>query len=133
MHIDAAKLKAGSSFNQLQSGDPGGAQAMAKAMTNVQKSGDHDFSGTLDLTKTPQYGKDSMKALGAKASTVPFTATTDDQGRLVALNVEMEGLMAGAGTMTMKYSGFGESVDVKAPAASKVKELPDNMSGLLNA
>jgi hypothetical protein len=35
--------------------------------------------------------------------------------------------------MKMKYSGFGESVDVKAPAASKVKELPENMAGLLNA
>jgi hypothetical protein len=133
MHIDSTKLKAGSSFNQLQSGDPGGAQALTKAMTNVQKSGDNTFSGTLDLTKTPQYNKDSMKALGAKASTVPFKAVTDAQGRLIALDVEMEGLMAGAGTMKMKYSGFGESVDVKAPAASKVKELPENMAGLLNA
>jgi hypothetical protein len=130
MHIDASKLKAGSTFNQLQGDDPAGTQAMAKAVTNVVKTG-NDFKGTLDLTKTPQYNKDSMKALGAKASAVPFTAKTDDQGRLVAMSVEMEGLMTGAGTMTTTYSDFGTKVDVSKP--SGVKELPENMAGLLNA
>jgi hypothetical protein len=133
MHVDATKLKAGSSFNQLQGNDPAGTQAMVKAMTDVQKTGANGYRGTLDLTKTPQYNKDSMKAMGAKASAVPFTATTDGQGRLVALNVEMESLMAGAGTMETTYSDFGAAVDVKAPPASKVKELPANMAGLLNA
>lgn len=133
MHIDATKLKAGSSFNQLQGNDPAGTQAMVKAMTDVQKTGANGYRGTLDLTKTPQYNKDSMKAMGAKASAVPFTATTDGQGRLVALNVEMESLMAGAGTMKTTYSDFGTAVDVEAPPASKVKELPANMAGLLNA
>ena len=133
MHVDATKLKAGSSFNQLQGNDPAGTQAMVKAMTDVQKTGANGYRGTLDLTKTPQYNKDSMKAMGAKASAVPFTATTDGQGRLIALNIEMESLMAGAGTMKTTYSGFGTAVDVEAPPSSKVKELPANMAGLLNA
>jgi hypothetical protein len=130
MHIDASKLKAGSTFNQLQGNDPAGTQAMAKAVTDVEKSG-NDFKGTIDLTKTPQYNKDSMKALGAKASAVPFTAKVDGEGRLVAMTVEMEGLMTGAGTLTTTYSDFGTAVDAKKPAGAK--ELPENMAGLLNA
>jgi hypothetical protein len=130
MHIDATKLKAGSSFNQLQGNDPAGTQAMAKAVTDVEKTG-NDFKGTLDLTKTPHYNKDSMKALGAKASAVPFTAKTDAEGRLVSMSVEMEGLMTGAGTMTTTYSDFGTKVDAVKPSGAK--ELPENMAGLLNA
>jgi hypothetical protein len=133
MHVDATKLKAGNSFNQLQGNDPAGTRAMTNAMTNVQKTGDHDFTGTLDLTKTPQYNKDSMKGLGAKASAVPFTAKTDAEGRLVELNVELQTILPGAGTMRSTYSGFGTKVDVEKPEASKVKELPANMTGLLNA
>jgi uncharacterized lipoprotein YmbA len=133
MHLDAAKLKDGSSFNLLQGNDPAGTQAMVKAMTNVQKNGAHAFKGVLDMTKTPRFDKDSMKALGAKASTVPFTATSDDQGRLIEMNIEMGQIMAGAGTMRMKYSDFGTAVNVTAPPKSQVKELPASMSSLLNA
>jgi hypothetical protein len=131
LHVDATKLKAGSSFNQLRGNDPAGTQALTKAMTYVQKTGTNDFKGTLDLTRTPLYNKDSMKSLGAKASAVPFSAKTDAEGRLVALNVEIETILPGAGTMKSTYSGFGSKVDVSKPAGAK--ELPANMQSLLNA
>jgi hypothetical protein len=131
LHIDATKLKAGNSFNQLQNNDPAGAQAMAKAMANVQKTGDRDFKGTLDLTKTPQYNKDSLKAMGAKASAVPFTAKTDVEGRLVELTLDLQTVMAGAGTMKTTFSDFGTTVDVAKPAGAR--ELPPEMQSLLNA
>jgi hypothetical protein len=133
LHIDAASLKAGSNFNPLQGNDPAGAKALVEAMTNVQKVGDSGYRGTLDMTKAERFNKDSLKALGAEANAVPFTATVDGQGRLTSMNIEMGSVMAGAGTMKTTYSDFGTKVDVKAPPASQVKELPANMSGLLNA
>ena len=133
LHVDAATLAAGSSFDIMPSDDPAGAQAMIKAMSNAESDGKGGFKGTLDLTKTPKFNKDAIKGLGNKATAVPFTATVDAQGRLSSMTVDMSGIAAGAGAMKTTYSDFGTAVDVKAPPASQVTEAPKEITGLLNA
>lgn len=133
MHLDASKIADGSSFNILPKDDPGGAKAMLAAMTGVQKTGDRAFKGTLDLTKMPQYQKRGLDALGDKATKVPFTATADAEGRLTEMTMDMSGLGAGSGKVKTTYSDFGTPVDVEAPPASQVGELPKELSGLVNA
>jgi hypothetical protein len=133
LHIDAAKVAAGSSFDIMPSDDPGGAQAMIKAMTKAESDGNGGYRGTIDLTKTPKFNKDAIKGLGAKATAVPFTATVDAEGRLSSMTVDMSGIAAGAGAMTTTYSDFGTKVEVQAPPASQVTEAPEQITGLLNA
>jgi hypothetical protein len=132
MHVDAAKIADGSSF-KLPKDDPAGSKAMIAAMTKVERVGEHGFKGLLDPTKTPQYNKESLKALGTKATAMPFTAKTDDQGRLVEITLDMSGISPGAGEMKTTYSDFGTPVTVEAPPAAQVGELPKELSGLLNA
>lgn len=132
MHVDADKIAEGSSF-KLPADDPAGTKAMVSAMTKVERAGEHSFKGLLDLTKTPRYNKESLKAIGAKATAMPFTATTDDQDRLVELTLDMSGISPGAGKMKTTYSDFGTPVAVEAPPAAQVGELPKELSGLLNA
>jgi len=131
MHLDASKIADGSNFN-ISPDDPGGTKAMLTAMTGVEKTGDHGFKGTLDLTKMPQYKK-SLEALGDKATKVPFTATSDAEGRLTEMTLDMSGLGAGSGKVKTTYSDFGTPVSVEAPPASQVAELPKELSGLVNA
>ncbi|MFI5931610.1 hypothetical protein [Actinoplanes sp. NPDC051494] len=135
MHLDAAKLGAGSSLNFGSKDDPAGAKVLLDAVTGVERVGDHDFKGTLDLTKSPRYNQDkeSLAALGDKATNLPFTAKTDTEGRLTELAMDMSGLGAGAGEMTTKYSDFGTEVSVEAPPSSQVQEMPSSLSGILNA
>jgi hypothetical protein len=133
MHVDVAKLADGSSFNIMPSDDPAGAKGLVKAMNGVERVGEHGFKGTIDLTKTPQYSKQALKSLGGKASSVPFTARTDDQGRLVELTVDMTGVTPGAGEMTTRYSDFGVAVDVAKPPVSQVTELPSQLKGMVGA
>ncbi|AGL20685.1 hypothetical protein [Actinoplanes sp. N902-109] len=137
LHIDAAKLGEGSTFNFNSKDDPAGTKALLDAVTQVERVGGDGFKGTIDLTKSPRYNKnkESLKALGAKATTIPFTAKKDSQGRLTELTMDMSSLGAGAagGTFTTKYHDFGTPVSVEAPPASQVQEMPSQLSGLLNA
>lgn len=141
MHVDASKLPAGSSFNMMSPDDPAGTKAMISAMTKVERVGERGFKGTLDLAKSPTYNKKgALGALGA-AAVVPFTASTDDQGRLVELTLDMSSMTAatgasaapGGGKMKTTYSDFGTAVSVEAPPAAEVGELPSGLAGVLNA
>ncbi|WP_067507957.1 hypothetical protein [Actinoplanes sp. TFC3] len=135
MHLDAAKLGQGSSLNFGSKDDPAGAKAMLDVVTQVERVGDNGFKGTLDLTKSPRYNKDqnSLKALGDKATKVPFEAKKDSEGRLTELSFDMSGMGTGAGKVVTKYHDFGTPVSVEAPPASQVQEMPSQLSGILNA
>jgi hypothetical protein len=141
MHVDASKVADGSTFDIMSEDDPAGTKKMISAMTRVERVGERGFQGSLDLAKSPTYNKnDSLKALAGK-TLVPFTASTDDQGRLVELTLDMSGLGASSGPGAMPnggkvkttYSDFGTKVSVQAPPAGDVKELPAELSGLVGA
>jgi hypothetical protein len=132
VHIDVAALKAGSNFAIMPQDDPTGARSLAGAVTEVSRQ-NGGYAGVLDVTKAPSLNKDSLNALGATATTVPFTATVDGDGRLTSMKVDMTGLAPTAGTMTTTYSGFGTPVKVTAPPAAEVTEPPKELAGLLNA
>jgi hypothetical protein len=133
MHLDTATVQGGGGL--LSGGDPAQAAKTVKAMVHVQKVGDHEFTGTLDLTRAQTVPKSALKDLGAKAKAVPFTAKTDARGRLVEMSVDMSKLAPGEdlGVMTTRYSDFGTPVTVHAPPASQVTELPKSLSGILKS
>jgi len=132
MHLEAADLPAASSFNVLPGNDPGGVQAMVRAMTDVRRDGPYGFTGTIDLTKSPKYSPGTVRALGAGASAVPFTAKTDAQGRLVELTTDLSAVVSGAGNATTKFSDFGVAVDVARPPAAETTELPSQLRNVIN-
>jgi hypothetical protein len=123
LSLDVSKLPAGNSLNPKNMAD---AEAFAAAAVEVKRDGDN-FSGTLDMTKSPTSDPESLKALGTKATAVPFTAKRDSEGRLVEIVIDMSSMGAGAGKMTTTYYDFGTKVDVAAPAASEVTPMPEEM------
>jgi hypothetical protein len=130
MHVDVTRLGAGSSLNVMPGDDPAGSQSLVKAMTDVQRVGEHGYRGTVDLRRTPRYSS-GLKSLGARAAAVPFTARTDEQGRLVEITMDMTDVGTAAGKVTTTYSDFGLPVAVHRPAASAVTELPSNLKGMV--
>jgi hypothetical protein len=123
MSLDVSKLPAGNSLNPENMAN---AEAFAAAAVDVKREGDN-FSGTLDMTKSPTADPESLKALGAKATAVPFTAKRDSEGRLIEMVIDMSGMGAGAGKITTTYFDFGTKVDVAAPAAGEVTPMPADM------
>nr|WP_296064666.1 hypothetical protein [uncultured Actinoplanes sp.] len=128
MHIDTSKVGAASPLN-LANSDPKTTAKMLTGSTDVQKTGDHTFAGKVDFTKSPTFRSAGAAAdtsgLTGKLKAVPFTARTDDQGRLVNLTFDLESLAPGVGKMTTEYSDFGTPVDVQAPPSSQVVPMPE--------
>jgi hypothetical protein len=124
LHVDATKLAAGNQLRQMSSGDPVGVNNLLDGVAEVQRAGEHSFQGTLDFTKSPTVDQESLKVLGDKAKSVPFTAKTDEQGRLSELTVDMDSVQAGLGELKATYSDFGAPVNVEKPAASEIEEAP---------
>ena len=93
---------------------------------DVQRAGDHEFTGTLDLAA-------SAKALGVPApqvsqtgpARVPFEAATDTAGRLVRYTLNTPGGDNGTSNATITFSDFGVPVNVQAPPASQISTTSD--------
>ena len=139
MHADAAAFPAGSSFDMMSPDDPAGTKKMITAMTAVERAGANGYRGSLDLAKSPTYNKKGSLSGLAGNTLVPFTAATDDQGRLVELTLDMSALGAssgagavpGGGKMKTTYSDFGTEVSVAAPPAAAVQEMPSELASML--
>jgi hypothetical protein len=130
MHLDISTLGDGDAFG-ISGSDPAAAAKMIKAASNVQRTGDHRYSGVLDLTKAQTVDSKVVGSLGEKAKAVPFTATTDDQGRIIEMTVDLSGVGPATGVLKTTYSDFGTPVSVTAPPASDVRELPSQLKGLV--
>jgi hypothetical protein len=138
MHVDQTKLK-GEMAKDLavdaSNGDITGLTALIG--TVVTAEGDaKTIKGTLDATKvTEDSGMvtlDDVKAMGAGASALPYTATLDDQGRITSL--ELDAPKAGevpAGKWTINVTGYGEQKAQEKPTGS-VKEMPTSAYDMLN-
>jgi hypothetical protein len=133
MRIDSSKIKDGSSLDIMPEGDPMGANNLVKGIVAVERDGDLGFKGTLDLTKSPTADAESMKMFGEKVKAVPFTAKVDSQGRLVEMSVDTESVSPMLGEMRVSYDNFGKPVEITAPKASDVVEMPDSLLGLMDA
>jgi hypothetical protein len=128
-HVDATKLGA----NPNLPVDPNGAANTANLLTgavDVQSSDAHHFSGTLDLTKgttTGMLGQADVERLATKLKAVPFTATTDDQGRLSNLKIDLSTVDPTLAAVQTAFSDYGTTVTANRPDPAQVVEAPDSV------
>ena len=72
--------------------DPAGSATLTKGITEVQKTAEGSYTGKLDAsaaTDSSALDADTVKALGAQAKALPFTAKLDAQGRLTELVISV--------------------------------------------
>ncbi|MEU2611105.1 hypothetical protein ABZ570_05865 [Micromonospora sp. NPDC007271] len=125
LHLDATKLGADGQLSLMPDGDPGGARKMISAVAEVEKTGEHSFTGTVDYRKVKPNGK--LQQLGDKAAAIPFTARTDDQGRLIELALDMSDVQPAAGQLVTRYTDFGTPVTLSKPSAADTQEAPEEL------
>jgi hypothetical protein len=124
MHLDLSQL-GGDGFMGLKPGetDFAGTAKMMKAVTNVERVDDTTIRGEIDVTKVEDTVVDEEMLAGQ--TTLSFTATLDDQGRLTQLEVDLpETQGVSVGTLVVRYYDFGQPVDVSPPPADEVSEAP---------
>ncbi|MEV4820511.1 hypothetical protein [Micromonospora sp. NPDC049274] len=91
----------------------------------VRQTGNREYAGTLDLRDSAAVlGGGIGGVLGDRAAKVPFTASVDEQGRLVRYRIELATEQTEVAQLDLAYSDFGLSVAADPPAADVVGEDP---------
>jgi hypothetical protein len=139
MKVDTSKVKdAAGNFLVFDenSADPGNAYFLVTNAAGVKEAGAGKYTGTTDITMVPDAGivdEATLKALGAKAKAVPFTAAVDSEGHLSSMSLKVPAAgKSKAGTYTVTYSDFGKASLPAAPAADEQKPAPDAAYDLMN-
>ncbi|BCJ42711.1 hypothetical protein GCM10010168_05470 [Actinoplanes ianthinogenes] len=128
-HLDMARLPDGANIG-LKPGqiDPANTADLLRATTDVRRSGESSYSGTLDLTKAAGVAgisKVTVDGYGADAQRVPFEAILDSQDRLEQLTLRLPAVdNREAQPLVIKYSGYGQPVTVQRPPAGQITEAP---------
>lgn len=128
-HLDQSKVKDLKDFSfNINDVDPAGSKLIIQAIGDAQKTAEGEYAGTVDLTKATDAGLTddvTVKALGAEASRLPFTAKLDDQGRLTELTVKVPaaGEIA-AHELKVTYE-YGVATPAQKPPADQVVEATD--------
>nr|WP_296063657.1 hypothetical protein [uncultured Actinoplanes sp.] len=137
MHFDKNKVKGDAAKDlslDLSDGDITGVTDMVGAVATAQGD-EHTITGTIDATKVTGddgfLSADDIKSTGA--TSVPFSAALDDQGRLSSFEVDMpKSGDTPAGKWTLQISGYGQQKAQEKPTGS-VQEMPEPVYSSLNS
>jgi hypothetical protein len=136
MLIDPAKIKGGDFPTGYDGSEPGNSADLVDAATDVKQTSPGHFTGITDISGTDDgdvTDADTLKALGDKAKTLPFEATTDDHGRIASLVIKIPATAkTKAKQFTAKYSGYGTAKSPAAPAAADQQAAPAIVYQFLN-
>lgn len=99
-------------------------KTFTEAVTKVTYVGEEEVDGEelerYEITMDPSKAK-SMQNVPAGTEPVTYDAWFDDDKVMRQMAVDMPG---GSGTMSMKLSDLGKDVEIEAPPANKIAEMP---------
>lgn len=130
-------LPGGNSWTHMEQGDAAGPMSLGtfdpaevaatlERTSDVKRVGDKDFTGTVDLAASAEaLGMTAADVEAVGATPLPFEASVDDEGRLVRYAFTSPAVSGQPPVeMVTTYSDFGLPVDVQAPPAAEVQEMP---------
>ncbi|MET7403129.1 hypothetical protein ABZS66_57590 [Dactylosporangium sp. NPDC005572] len=122
MRLDKTKLGDSASLPIDETGTPdlGITDLFKDGLADVERADATHFSGTVDITTTDSVLTPSDKVLdkaGDKARKLPFTATTDDKGRLTSFVIDGASIDPDL-AISLTFAGFGSVLPVSAPSGA---------------
>jgi hypothetical protein len=127
VHLDMSRVRKDDSLTYFDLSDPVGLTRFASELDTVKHSGPNAYEGLFDASgASPAFlplGAPSLWAIGHFST--PFKATTDGQGRVVAITIEMTQQDKPTITMKTTFSKQGAALTTKAPAKSQYAEADD--------
>jgi hypothetical protein len=122
VHVDLKRVKRDDPFLAFDWADPTGLEAFTAAITSARRTGPRSYTGRFDpdasmKTSFLPVGAPSIVSIGIPLS--PFTITTDDQGWVTSITVEITSGDDPKLTMTTTMSGHGQPLKIKAPARAE--------------
>lgn len=131
-HLDQSRVKDMENLQfDMSEVDPAGSELLIKGITEVEKTGEGTYTGKIDIsgaTEAAALDVDVIKALGAQAKSLPFTAKLDPQGRLTEFVIVVPAAgEAKAHEIKVTYSDYGNATAVQQPPADQVVEASDEV------
>ncbi len=127
VHLDLSRTKPTSILVPFGMTDPTGLEMFTGEVGTVKRLGPHEFSGSFNPGETERrylpLGAPSIVAFFT--STAPFKATTDEQGRVTTIRIELTLTDKPKVVMTTSFSDHGTQPATKAPAKKSVVEADD--------
>ncbi|GIF51492.1 hypothetical protein Afe04nite_60310 [Asanoa ferruginea] len=119
VHLDLKRIAPDNSLLRFDWNDPTGLKAFTESIDRVQRTGAHTYTGKFDPDAALDepflpIGAPSLWALGLPMS--PFTVTTDDQGWVTSIVVELSPRDKPKLRMTTTLSGHGKPLKISRPA-----------------
>ncbi|MFG1658562.1 hypothetical protein ACGFIY_18750 [Micromonospora chersina] len=119
VHVDLKRVKRDDPFLRFDWADPTGLKAFTSSITSVDHVGPHTYTGRFDPDGEDAkpflpVGAPSVVSIGTPLS--PFTITTDDQGWVTSIRVELAPSKGPKLTMTTTMSDHGKPSKINAPA-----------------
>ncbi|MEV4639393.1 hypothetical protein AB0J80_18780 [Actinoplanes sp. NPDC049548] len=133
MLLDPARIKDAEDAPLAYDGDTdaGAVGAVFAAIVDVQRTGTGTYAGTADLTRQGDaeiVDEPTLKTLGERAKTVPFTATVDGQGRLTSAVVKIP-----AAEYVVTHDRYGATESLSEPAPDEQQKATEDVYEMLNA
>ncbi|WP_200210672.1 permease-like cell division protein FtsX [Micromonospora coerulea] len=121
VHVDLKRVKRDDPFLRFDWVDPTGLKKFTSSIASVQRTGPHSYTGRFDpdgkdIKSFLPVGAPSVVSIGMPLS--PFTITTDDQGWVTSIRVELTPSTGPKLTMTTTMSDHGKPLKIKAPAGA---------------
>ncbi|MCG5460802.1 hypothetical protein AB0K35_07765 [Micromonospora sp. NPDC053740] len=119
VHVDLKRVKPDDFFLRFDWADPTGLKAFTASIVSVDRVDPHTYTGRFDPTgkDTTSFlpvGAPSIVSIGVRLS--PFTITTDDQGWVTSIKVELSPSDGPKLTLTTTMKDHGKSLKINAPA-----------------
>jgi hypothetical protein len=135
MELDPTKLDGPDTLPTYEGTDPGNAEAIIRAATDVQAGEPGTYTGVVDLSAVPELADAvaGVSALGDAAGQLPLSAVVGADGNLSSLTLEIPA--AGkqkASEYVVEYFDFGAAPEVVAFTDDQAQKAPTAAYDLLN-
>ncbi|WP_433529991.1 hypothetical protein ACQPYA_27895 [Micromonospora sp. CA-263727] len=135
MELDPTKIEGPDSLPTYEGTDPGNAEAIIRAATDVQAGEGGTYSGLIDLATAPELADalEGVVTLGDDAAQIPLSAVVGADGNLSSLTLEIPA--AGKqkeSTYVVEYFDFGSAPEIVAFTEDEAQKAPTAAYDLLN-
>ncbi|MEW2472658.1 hypothetical protein AB0875_02565 [Micromonospora gifhornensis] len=135
MEMDPAKLDGPDTLPTYQGTDPGNAEVIIRAASDVQAGEAGSYTGVIDPSAQPDLADalEGIATLGDAAEPIPFTAVVGADGNLTSLSLKIPA--AGkkkASEYVVEYYDFGTTPPITALTPDKAQKAPTSAYDLLN-
>jgi hypothetical protein len=127
VHLDLSRVKP-DSLVYVDMSDPTGLVQFSSVIGSVRRTGPHAYAGHFNpdagfFRPFIPVGAPSVVSFGIPMA--DFTATTNEQGWVTSITVEIEPVTGSALSTTTTMSNHGAKVTIKAPPKAQVREADD--------